>query len=353
MGKTWLSNGILLLIFAVSLIVNSCSKSIEKNDGIKAPFFVLKNKYVIKKSSIFATSLDNIASENDSIFYFCNLFSRAIYQTKRPFKKYKIIGRNGNGPGEYITPYYVYKFHDKLYFSDITNFLIKYLYINFKNLQRKYLDYLTVSSGAKFVIDNNYIYSLNLSNPKLIIFNKNNAKRVKSLITLDEIYKLVNYKMDGGGIVKDLNGNIYLSAVAPYKVYKIQYENKDFIIKDIWDFENLPSIIKWDKDKDNNLKNLKSQYKKRKIINSFTRVSNLGLIGVKQKYLLAHLTFREEDIYHLINLNGKLIKEFKSSNFKLIYAHNNTLLFKEFNDEDIDDDYILIKEYSFNENNLE
>jgi len=327
-----------ILIIASLIIFISCSKNnenkIEEKKQIKLDWMIFKNSYVINKKSFLNSPLDFVI-DKDNLFYFSDIYSRKIYRTKRPFSKYEQIGRNGQGPFEYIVPFKLFIYKDKLFFSDMSNGFLKYIYTNKEMKKIENATEYFIKGAKKFVLDEKYIYTLNtFNNPRLNIYSRKNGTLIDSLINLDNFYYQINLKVDGGNIVEDKLGNIYFSCVSPYIIFKIaKKSNKKFEVVSKWNLEKGEYFIPWTRKKDNELNRIHKRGEKWKLLNSCTRVDDLYLItNKKDQYLLSYLTSginreNELNIYNIISLEGKIIKIFKSKNLKLIGAYKDKLFF--------------------------
>ena len=326
-----------ILIIISFIIFMNCSKNkenkiiIEKQSNLDC--LIYKKSYIINKKSLLNSPLDFVI-DKDSLFYFSDIYSRKIYRTKRPFLTYEQVGRNGQGPFEYIMPFNLYIYNDKLFFSDISNGFLKYNYMNKGKNKVENLTRYFIKGAKKFVIDNDYIYTINtFNNPRLNIYSKANGTLIDSLINIDHFYYKINLKVEGGNLVKDNSGTIYLSCLAPYIIFKVKKMNGKFNVINKWNFEKSDDFIPWTKEKDNELKRIHKREKKWEILNSCTRVEDLYLIkNEKNQYLISYLTSgtdieNELNIYQIITLEGEIIKIFRSKNLKLIGVYKDKLFF--------------------------
>jgi len=118
MEKTRVSCRVELLMIIIGLF---CLLSCKNDDTIihfESPdnkLFSLKNEYLIKSDSV--TNIIRLISSDNNDFYFSDLFTRSIYKTERPFKSFEKFGQNGQGPAEYLTPFYIDVYNRIVYWS--------------------------------------------------------------------------------------------------------------------------------------------------------------------------------------------------------------------------------------------
>lgn len=356
MDKTWIS---CCYISIILLFIISCNKNdsikIENIDESKKSVLSYVASYKIDKDSPLRYTFDFISEDNIN-FYASNPFSRSIYITQRPYNFIKQIGRNGKGPFEYLTPNRLYIYDKKLYFSDVSSAFLKYIYLNSNSYKTPVAKDYLIKAAKKFCVDNKYIYTLNsFFNPKLNLYDINGGNLLDTLITLPEVYNKINKHIDGGNIVLGPENKIFFSCVAPYIVYVVSVYNNKLVLKEKWNFENEKEISPWTKQNHESLKKSRNRTKILRILHSSTRVSDLKIIGNKdKKYLFSYLTHgqpqgSEIHYYHIISFEGKILKKYKSDSYKLIGVSGCSVFFSKY---DPVNKIYSIEEYIFNEKYL-
>lgn len=347
MDRVRLSSTVFLLIVLLFIISCEHSNDIKQLGSSSDSLLTLINEYPIPKLSLLSGTTYLFSNNNDN-FYFSNLFAREIYQTKRPFIHFEKIGKRGNGPSEYSTPYYIQLFKNTLFFSDVNNINIKSLTFNEITSEENQHVFSGGFGGQKFAVDDNFLYVLNKKSPLLNVYSRKSGEIVKSLIETNKKFDFVNMSVQGGGIVIDLNKNLFLMSVVPFKIWNLTLKNDQPLIINEWDFVNR---LGFDFNATEINQSLLSKNKKPSgdLINSFPKAVNIYLIGVKDEKLIVHHLYQGKSIYHIITKSGQLVNTVESSTKFLIGTSGNQLFF--FNKSGSNDcnDCFTINEYILNE----
>jgi len=353
MERKWLSNYKFYPILTIMLLIflwNACTKNTDsKIDDNK--YFTFLNEYQISKYSLLSGAISFVPGKNEE-FYFSNLFARRIYKTFPPFTKIIPVGRRGRGPGEYLVPSRLYVYKNNLFFSDIKNGLIKSFGLNQDetNISNNSIYEISLSTGGgnKFVVDKKNVYVLDKGQHLLSIYAKKSGNLLYNVLEKNPIYGIPNRILNGGGIVIDSQGYLYTSSAAPYRIYKFITLADTLKLISQWDLSALPGVISWDEQKNQKYQNIKEHEKKHELLESITYVQNLFLIEDKVPYLIVHLCSKEnENLYHLLNIDGELISSFFSTRHFLMGTRKNRLFFYDQKGLAECDSCTVIKEYLF------
>ena len=119
------------IFYSITLLVIfnllCCSSINEKKDYLKFNYFHLLNEYLVPDSSLSIlrpNPIDLEIIDNDTIIFTSGYTSQILYSDMN-FKSFNQIGGWGQGPGEYGKPAYLSIFDDIVFYSDITNNIIK------------------------------------------------------------------------------------------------------------------------------------------------------------------------------------------------------------------------------------
>ncbi|NOX37258.1 MAG: hypothetical protein GXO78_06960 [Calditrichaeota bacterium] len=320
----------ILYLPVLIFLMNSCNDKSE-NRNIKvlenSSDFESIHSYRIDEYSLL-TGATHILLDGEN-FYFTNIISRAIYFTQRPFSKFVKVGKNGQGPFEYRTPYYIFVKNDTLFYSDIHHLKIKWIPLETAKKPKaprfEYIEYACRNSGAKFVVGDKYVFVLNKTGYLLSILDKRTGRLIKEMIETDALYDLPNIHLNGGGIVKAGNF-IYASRVAPFMIYKVRVDTREgeFELQNQFNFEHASGMIPWSDDLRHIAQNDPKDFFN--TLNQISAVSEIFLIGKDKSYLLVKLSRPGMFVYYVIDLNGT-VQDIYRSKMNLICASQDQLFF--------------------------
>lgn len=320
--------------------------SLEQTNNIR-----LIKTYPITTFSEMAGGADYIVDRHGNM-YLTNLFARAIYKTKAPYKEFTLIGNRGTGPNEYLTPSRLFLFQNQLYYSDINNGRIKHIDLteNASNIHHNTMD-ISLSSGGgnKFVVDQDFVYVLNKTSPVLTIYSRKNGKKLNSFLEIDSPFNLANTMLNGGGLAIDTHGILYVAAAIPQTIYECKYVNNDLTIIDQVDLFNLPDIVTATENKLNKLPVLNHKDKQKSVLNSFTHVADIFVVENPTNLIVIHcFSEKSKNLYYILNEKGELVSNFREDKRFLLEASGNQMYFYTPGKEAECDTCAAIEEYRLN-----
>jgi len=183
----------------------------------------------------------------DHIFLTTPFTTRRILETALPLREFKQVGREGLGPGEYARPMYIAVDRQMLYYSD-TGGVIKSIPLPDNPGGSKQQTYMIPSvSGGDFAVRFPYLAVLNNNAPYISLFKLEANGRVqllKTFLKFEDYYGIVNRHANGGGIVFDSSGTLYVMPVAPYVIssFRIQDTGDSVAVKRIHQFNLQASL---------------------------------------------------------------------------------------------------------------
>ena len=326
---------IIVIVFALSSAIQLCDKEINFNQTLQSEYFThIKTFHISEANPIFQTRPVDAVMDSLGNIYFTNFFDRTIKKSKPPFTSYEIIGRNGQGPGEYIQPAYLVLKNNVLYFSDTSNNFIKSILLNAANSRHRSFELSVRGGSSKFDVGDSLIAVFNKRPPHLSIYSytpDNHTELIQEELQFDDIYKPMQ-NLNGGGVQIDNSGRIYVMPVAPYELNKYSTENsasgaRYFLSEESY-FEHLPKYIKWDRKK--YLQGLDaSDDKRHEILNSFTKIYNFFIIqDTSNNFFIeildrTHNIHQASHIFHLISQNGKLLATYELSDTSVLAVYKN------------------------------
>ena len=353
MEKKWLSYRKIVIISWMIYLIILCGCENSENKFVSDDLLILEKEYRLKQPTPFDGSVSSVV-DNRNRFYTSVLFAREIYRIPAPYDTFEVIGRRGQGPGEYQTPYYLFLFDDILYFSDINTPYIKGIYLkSHKTVDKPPLSLNVGFGGRQFCVDKKYVYVKNAFNPILTVYSKKSTLITDSLITIDDVFVETNMTINGGGIDVDSKNNIYISAGLPMDVYICKNINGHIQIQDTLDLSEIAGFETFSMNKFLELRrdSKNTQDPLNHLLSKINFVSKIKIIETRHDTLLIIAIWNKGKIIQIIlSEKGELIAKLPSD-FPVIIDGNENGLF--FYTALSDDGYSLIQQYVIDSSQLE
>jgi len=351
----------------ISLISCQNNPEIQAFDANKA--FKLLQTYIIPDSldgDLIPGPRDfEILSPNH--IYLTTGNTRRILQTSPPLHEFKQIGRLGLGPGEYVNPWYITIDKQMLYYSDGSNMVIKSVRLPGGSLGQKRKTYVIPTTAARrnFAVRFPYLAVLNSSTPYVSLYKlegNGQVKLLKKFLKFEDYYGIVTRHADGGGIVFDSSGTLYVVPVAPYVIssFRIQEVDDSLAVKRMRQFNLQASLhgnkyfISWSKKKYNHVMQLENRRRLKYLIGAATIVNHCWLIEHEnqQALLVDFYTPMEKNkgmhFLHMLQIvslrDGRIIHTYNSSMSVLGVSQGDVVYFYR---SSIDPEFVKIFSYQW------
>lgn len=351
--NSFLGNIFFLITLLVIFNLLCCSQANEKRDSnekkgyLKFKYFHLLDEYLVPDSSLSIlrpNPIDLEIIDNDTIIFTSGYTSQILYSNMN-FKSFNQIGGWGQGPGEYGKPAYLSIFDDIVFYSDITNNIIKTCFLNQKTVNPPY-SIPTRSGAVKFDLKFPFLAVLNKSAPYVSLYklaSDGTVSLLEELVNLEDFYRPVNGRLVGGNILFDNDLKIYAINSAPYviKIFNVIFDSDksadNVVIKKSaqYDMSKVTNLSMWSLNKYNQLVSLKNLPDQLKFLsNSVSIVSDFKVLEKdKKKYMVvqivdpATIKNKGQYLYHLISLeDGNLLDEFYT-NMTMLDSIEDTIYF--------------------------
>ncbi|MHB2153935.1 6-bladed beta-propeller [Calditrichota bacterium GD2] len=306
--------------------INNNNKFLNKIRSLKTfnDFYFTSDTIFFENDSLIIGDISQLyLTENENYIVTDTKFSRRVFLFDKRGQFVSVIGKNGNGPGEYVTPYYSFESKNFIYIiDDIKQNLIKFdnsgNYISTKNLKipiRKC--YYSNKKDILFIMSpmaNNYsIFKYDLKNDELLKIGE-----------IEKDYFGVSMRFLGGGLfLKDTE--LYAMGVLEPNLYKFTINGK------------LLKKIKFDKNVF--LRPIPSKYKRiliksheevKKLIKQISRVRNIFLIDDELLLIEIEDLYPDHNLkvsYIFSTLDGKVINNiFVENKMPILLIKNNNLV---------------------------
>jgi hypothetical protein len=299
----------------------------------QGPVISLIDSMTIPESSFLAHSgILDIAIDDSAQFYMTDMGSRRIIQTKWPFTEHTVLGRPGQGPGEYSMPMFLDVEQEYLFYSSLGSGLVKSMHIE-NNTTTKTQD-IAVSAAASQVQvyrDTLAIYNGSII-PPLQIYNI--STRTPQLIgkgqRIDPRYEFPAGKVTGGGGIDISNsGTIY---TVPVSRFQIQQYNLRGELQSVIDVQNPANYTPFSNDLYKQAQSDEME-KWQEAVVSFSHIYRLWLVesrdGTEHIVTRSQLPDTESHVYHYIDpATGEVLKT-QVSNMQLKAVNGANLYFFE------------------------
>ena len=151
MGKIWFSTWLVIILC-------SCAHKQETDDLEK--IFTLSKKVEIEDDVLITGSTTRAVFLSDSSILLNDFISRTLVKLNIHTGRSEKIGKNGNGPGEYIIPFYFEANENNILVSDFDKVVIEQINLN-GNALKTYQSKHHFLNGTKFTSKNDKLFVLN------------------------------------------------------------------------------------------------------------------------------------------------------------------------------------------------
>lgn len=294
-------------LFAVTWLAG-CKSRATLDTQLAGQYFKFLQAYPIPDSA----QVDLVPNPRDwevvspDRIYFTTGYTRRILQTALPLHEFKQIGGEGLGPGEYSNPMYIAVNRQMLYYSDASNGVIKSVLLPDGSKGQKRQTYMipAIIGGRDFAVRFPYFAVLNDEAPYISLFKleaNGQAELLKKFLKFEDYYGIVTRHTDGGGIVFDSSGTLYVVPVAPYIIsgFRIQETGDSVVVDRIRQFNMQGSkyFIPWTKKKYNHIMHLENKQRPIFLFGSASIVNHCWLLehGKQQVLLVEFYTPMDND----------------------------------------------------------
>ncbi len=332
MAKYW---AIILIIF---LLMLSCSSKETKVRNIEE-ISTLKWKCNTKELTNQPSGYLDLKSFNDSLIFITSFFGRQLIKFDRYTEKYSILGKQGNGPGEYRNPFSIIVNNDKLIINDMNSQRIQMF--DFEGRFIKEYSFKKMVNATRMVMDNDsLIYLLNSGNLfDYFVINNNN----ESFIKVPKCFSSLKHPIVGSFGVFLFNDTLYAMNSYEWKVYKVDLITKK---ESVVDLKGVDNIFNWESYYDKNLTGSEeSIIMQDKFIVRPKGIFNLVLNG-KTNFLVTGSISNSDNyinLCYLFDINGNLLSKIEIKDLILFESSNGNLLFYEYDK----DSYVINKIYCY------